>query len=66
VRDPNGVAVARYATELTIPAGKSVAQSFGWTPIVAGDHTVEVYIVKSLVDRTPLGDPATFTVSVSA
>jgi hypothetical protein len=66
VRDPNGVAVARYATELTILAGKSVAQSFGWTPIVAGDHTVEVYIVKSLVDRTPLGDPATFTVSVSA
>ena len=65
VRDPEGVAVARYAITLTLPAGKSYDVSFGWTPIVAGDHTVEIYIVKSLTDRTPLGDPATFTTSVS-
>ena len=65
VRDPEGVAVARFAVSLVVPAGRSVEASFGWTPLVTGDHTIEVYIVKSLVDRTPLGEPATFTATVT-
>jgi len=64
VRDPNGVAVARFAATVTLGPGASTEVSFGWTPIVAGSHTVEVYIVKSLADRTPVGEPATFEVAV--
>ena len=66
VRDPAGVAVARYAASFTLGAGASTEQAFGWTPIVSGSHTVEIYIVRSLADRTPVGEPATFTVSVEA
>lgn len=66
VRDPAGVAVARYAAAVTLGAGAATDVSFGWTPIVSGDHSVEVYIVKSLADRTPVGAPATFTVSVGS
>jgi hypothetical protein len=66
VRDPAGVAVARYAATVTLGAGAATDVSFGWTPIVSGDHSVEVYIVKSLADRTPVGAPATFTVSVGS
>ncbi|MEM1842807.1 MAG: hypothetical protein QXL19_10570, partial [Ignisphaera sp.] len=58
VRDPAGVAVARFAAVVTLGAGASTEVSFGWTPIVSGSHTVEVYIVKSLADRTPVGEPA--------
>jgi len=66
VRDPAGVAVARYAAAVTLGAGAATDVSFGWTPIVSGGHSVEVYIVKSLADRTPVGAPATFTVSVGS
>jgi len=66
VRDPNGVAVARYAATVTLGAGASTEVSWGWTPIVSGDHTVEVYIVKSLTDRTLLSDPYTETISVGS
>jgi hypothetical protein len=66
VRDPAGVAVARYAATVTLGAGAATDVSFGWTPIVSGDHSVEVHIVKSLADRTPVGAPATFTVSVGS
>jgi len=66
VRDPDGVAVARFAASFTLGAGASTEQAFGWTPIVSGSHTVEVYIVRSLADRTPVGEPATFTVFVEA
>jgi hypothetical protein len=66
VRDPAGVAVARYAASFTLGAGASTEQAFGWIPIVSGSHTVEIYIVRSLADRTPVGEPATFTVSVEA
>ncbi|MDW8086357.1 MAG: hypothetical protein RMI45_09010, partial [Ignisphaera sp.] len=48
VRDPAGVAVARYAAMVTLGAGASTEVSFGWIPIVSGSHSVEVYIVKSL------------------
>jgi len=64
VRDPNGVAVARYAATATLAAGASTEISWGWTPIVSGDHTVEVYIVKSLTDRTLLSDVYSETISV--
>jgi len=66
VRDPAGVAVARFATAVTLGAGASTEVSFGWTPIVSGSHTVEVYIVKSLADRTPVGEPAEFSIGVEA
>jgi len=62
----HGVAVARFAASFTLGAGASTEQAFGWTPIVSGSHTVEVYIVRSLADRTPVGEPATFTVFVEA
>ncbi|MEM0153960.1 MAG: hypothetical protein QXP12_07560 [Ignisphaera sp.] len=66
VRDPAGVAVARFAAVVTLGAGASTEVSFGWTPIVSGSHTVEVYIVKSLADRTPVGEPAEFSIGVEA
>jgi len=66
VRDPNGVAVGRFAATVTLGAGASTEVSWGWTPIVAGSHTVEVYIVKSLADRTPIGELYTTTVTVSS
>ncbi|MEM1679102.1 MAG: hypothetical protein QXD20_07760 [Ignisphaera sp.] len=66
VRDPAGVAVARFAAAATLGAGASTEVSFGWTPIVSGSHTVEVYIVKSLADRTPVGEPAEFSIGVEA
>ncbi|MEM4486560.1 MAG: hypothetical protein QW116_04940 [Zestosphaera sp.] len=66
VRDPNGVAVARFAGSATLGAGASTNLSFGWTPIVSGSHSVEVYIVKSLADRTPMGEAASFTATVVA
>ena len=66
VRDPNGVAVGRFAATVTLGAGASTEVSWSWTPIVAGSHTIEVYIVKSLADRTPIGETYTTTVSVSS
>ncbi|MDW8010759.1 MAG: hypothetical protein RMH84_04110, partial [Sulfolobales archaeon] len=64
VRDPAGVAVAMYYAVVTLAPGASQPVGFGWTPITHGAHRVEIYIVVSLADRTPLGDPATVTVTV--
>jgi len=64
VRDPEGVAVAVYYMVLTLAPGESRTQGFGFTPMKAGVHSVEVYIVKSLADRTPLAEPFTATFEV--
>ncbi|MCX8184868.1 MAG: hypothetical protein RMI56_00375 [Sulfolobales archaeon] len=65
VRDPAGVAVAMYYAVVTLAPGASQPVGFGWTPITHGTHRVEIYIVASLADRTPLGDPAAVTVAVA-
>jgi len=64
VRDPEGVAVAVYYAILTLAPGESRTQGFGFTPMKAGVHSVEVYVVKSLADRTPLAEPFTATFEV--
>ena len=64
VRDPNGVAVALYFAVVTLAPGATQSVGFGWIPTIAGTHTIEVYVVRSLADRTPLALPYEKTVEV--
>ncbi|ADM26894.1 hypothetical protein Igag_0041 [Ignisphaera aggregans DSM 17230] len=64
VRDPDGVAVAMFFTTLTLSPGESRAQGFGFIPAKAGTYSVEVYVVKSLADRTVLAEPYSTSLNV--
>ncbi|MCS7111571.1 MAG: hypothetical protein NZ912_04960, partial [Ignisphaera sp.] len=65
VRDPKGVAVALYFATLSLAPGASQPTGFGWTPTTLGSHTIEVYVVRSLADRTPMARPYTVSVAVA-
>ena len=65
IRDAEGVAVGIQWQTVTLPAGESGEVGFTFTPTVAGDYTVEVYIIKSLADWTPLGEMLTTTMTVT-
>jgi len=65
VRDPRGVAVAMYLAVVTLAPGTAQPVGFGWVPAVEGTHTIEVYVVRSLADRTPVATPYTETVEVT-
>jgi len=64
VKDPAGVVVKVDSISIPLAAGKSGTVTFSYIPKLAGDYTVEVYIVKSLADWTPLGDMLTKVMSV--
>jgi hypothetical protein len=66
VRDPRGVAVAIYFAVVTLAPGATQPVGFGWVPAVVGKHTIEVYVVRSLADRTPMASPYTATVEVTS
>jgi len=67
VRDARNVTVALFAGATTVPAGKSVILSFQWIPFAPGTYTIEVIVVKTFTDRTPLA-PETFrrTITVTS
>ncbi|MEM4844405.1 MAG: hypothetical protein QXQ93_01735 [Ignisphaera sp.] len=65
VRDPNDVAVALYFSTVTLAPGASQPVGFGWMPTVSGKHNIEVYVVRSLADRTPMASPYTASVVVT-
>ena len=65
VKDPEGVTVKVDSISIPLAAGKSGAVRFSFTPKLVGDYSVEVYIVKSLADWTPLGEKLTTTLSVT-
>ena len=64
VTDPEGVVVKVDSVSIPLAAGKSGTVTFSYIPKLVGDYTVEVYIVKSLADWTPLGDMLTKVMSV--
>jgi hypothetical protein len=64
VKDPEGVVVKVDSISIPLAAGKSGTVTFSYIPKLVGDYTVEVYIVKSLADWTPLGDMLTKVMSV--
>jgi hypothetical protein len=64
VTDPEGVVVKVDSISIPLAAGKSGTVTFSYIPKLVGDYTVEVYIVKSLADWTPLGDMLTKVMSV--
>jgi hypothetical protein len=64
VKDPEGVVVKVDSVSIPLAAGKSGTVTFSYIPKLVGDYTVEVYIVKSLADWTPLGDMLTKVMSV--
>jgi|GEM_PF-1401822 len=66
VKDPEGVVVKVDSISIPLAAGKSGTVTFSYIPKLAGDYTVEVYIVKSLADWTPLGDMLTKVMSVAS
>jgi len=65
IRDATGAAVGIQWQTVTLPAGESGEAGFTFTPTATGDYTVEVYIIKSLADWTPLGEMLTTTMSVT-
>jgi len=65
IRDASGAAVGIQWQTVTLPAGESGEAGFTFTPTATGDYTVEVYIIKSLADWTPLGEMLTTTMSVT-
>ncbi|MEM0269655.1 MAG: hypothetical protein QXF42_03630 [Sulfolobales archaeon] len=64
VKDPAGVVVKVDSISIPLAAGKSGTVTFSYIPKLVGDYTVEVYVVKSLADWTPLGDMLTKVMSV--
>jgi hypothetical protein len=64
VKDPEGVVVKVDSISIPLAAGKSGTVTFSYIPKLVGDYTVEVYVVKSLADWTPLGDMLTKVMSV--
>jgi len=65
VRDATGAAVGIQWQTVTLPAGETGEVGFTFTPTATGDYTVEVYIIKSLADWTPLGEMLTTSMSVT-
>ena len=67
IRDAKGVAVQLQYQTIYVAAGKTATAGFTWRPAAAGSYTVEIYVVKSLADRTPLAPqvPFTYTVTVT-
>ncbi len=66
VRDSSGAAVYIAATSIPLGANESGSVSFGWVPTAAGQYTIQVLILKSLAQWTPLGSSITTTVTVSS
>ncbi|MCS7109138.1 MAG: hypothetical protein NZ911_07080 [Sulfolobales archaeon] len=64
VRDPDGVVVKVDSVSIPLPAGKSGAVTFSFTPKLVGNFGIEAYIVKSLADWSPLGEKLTATMTV--
>ena len=66
VRDSSGAAVYIAATSIPLGANESGSVSFGWVPSSTGEYTIQVLILKSLAQWTPLGSSITTTVTVSS
>ncbi|RLG86542.1 MAG: hypothetical protein DRO39_02935, partial [Thermoprotei archaeon] len=66
IRDAKGVAIKMdYQLAVYIVAGKTVTAGFTWEAGTPGTYIVEVYIVKSLSDRTPMTEKVPFTTSLT-
>ena len=66
VRDSSGTAINIQWQTMTLPAGGTSEVGFTFTPTLSGNYTVNVYIIKSLSDWTPLGETLTSSMSVPA
>ncbi len=66
VKDPAGIVVKVDSVSIPLAAGKSGTVTFSVIPKLVGDYVVEVYIVKSLADWTPLGDMLTKVMTVAS
>ncbi|MCX8186414.1 MAG: hypothetical protein N3G48_04835 [Sulfolobales archaeon] len=64
VKDPDGIVVKVDSVSIPLPAGKSGAVTFSFTPKLVGNFGIEAYIVKSLADWSPLGEKLTATMTV--
>jgi len=66
VKDPEGVVVSVQSVSIPLAAGKSGTVAFSFTPKVVGDFGIEVYIVRSLADWSPLGEMLAATMTVAS
>jgi len=65
VRDATGAAVSILWQRVTLSPGDVGGAGFTFTLTAAGDYTIEVYVIKSLADWTPMGTALTATLTVS-
>jgi len=66
VKDPDGIVVSVQSVSIPLAAGKSGTVTFSFTPKVVGDFGIEVYIVRSLADWSPLGEMLAATMTVAS
>jgi len=65
VRDATGAAVSIQWLTVTLSPGEVGEAGFTFTPTAAGAYTIEVYVIKSLADWTPMGTTLTAPLTVS-
>ncbi|MEM1813371.1 MAG: hypothetical protein QXT01_05215 [Sulfolobales archaeon] len=66
VKDPEGVVVSVQSVSIPLAAGKSGTVTFSFIPKMVGDFGIEVYIVRSLADWSPLGEMLAATMTVAS
>jgi len=65
IRDVTGAAIYISMASLPLGGGETAEIGFTYTPTAAGTYTIEVHIIKSLADWTPVGESLTATMTVS-
>jgi len=65
IRDTTGAAIYISMASLPLGGGETAEIGFTYTPTAAGTYTIEVHIIKSLADWTPVGESLTATMTVS-
>ncbi len=66
VRDDRNVTVGLFVGTITVRAGGWAIFGAQWIPFAAGNYTIEIIVVKTLTDRTPLADVFTRRITVSS
>ena len=65
IRDTTGAAIYISMASLPLGGGETAEIGFTYTPTAAGTYTIEVHIIKSLADWTPVGESLTATMTVT-
>ncbi|MEM4537934.1 MAG: hypothetical protein QXP68_04225 [Thermosphaera sp.] len=66
VKDATGATIYIGTATATLAPGQEFSPGITWTPMLAGNYTVEVLVIKSLAEPTPYSDKVAEALTVTA